>query len=64
MTQKKQRYISVNQFAEAIGVAPITVRRWDRTKAKDKPHATGTNEWGWRLYTREQVKIYLKSMKQ
>lgn len=64
MTPRKQDHLSVVQFAEAIGVAPITVRRWDRIKAKGKPHAVCKNEWGWRLYTKEQARAYKKSMKQ
>lgn len=61
---KKQVSLSVKEFADAIGVAAITVRRWDRERTAGKPHATRRTKDGHRAYSWSQVEAYLKKAKQ
>lgn len=48
----------ITEFAELIGKTPQTLRIWDK-KGKLKPNYRDEN--GWRLYTEEQLKEYLRS---
>lgn len=57
MKEKPNEYLSIQDFATAIGVCTQTVRRWDITN-KLKPHHRTPN--GYRKYTKEQVDEYLQ----
>jgi DNA-binding transcriptional MerR regulator len=53
----KQQYLTIQEFAQAIGVCTQTVRRWDK-QGKLSPHHKTPN--GYRMYTQEQIENYLK----
>ena len=53
----KQQYLTIQEFAQAIGVCTQTVRRWDK-QGKLSPHHKTPN--GYRMYTQEQIENYLQ----
>lgn len=57
MKEKNNEYLSIQEFAKAIGVCTQTVRRWDK-QGKLKPNHKTPN--GYRVYTREQINEYLQ----
>lgn len=57
MNTQKNEYLSIQEFAKAIGVCTQTIRRWDVTN-KLKPHHRTPN--GYRIYTQTQVNDYLQ----
>lgn len=56
MDKKPKRYLTIQEFAEEIGVSTQTLRRWDRTD-KLKPHHKTPS--GYRMYSQKQVVEYL-----
>ena len=47
-----EKYYTINQFSEILGVTPQTLRNWDRS-GKLPPHHTSGN--GYRYYSHEQL---------
>ena len=60
LTQSLQqvKYLTVEEFANLIGVHPQTVRAWDRQGVLPAHHKTYS---GRRLYTKEQAEAYLNN---
>lgn len=56
--EKKIKFLSVKEFADAIGVHPQTVRMWDKDGTLKAHHRT---PGGQRMYSDEQVRIYLSN---
>lgn len=52
----RQGYLSVNEFAQLLGVHPQTVRAWDKNGTFPAHHRT---PGGQRRYTREQAERIL-----
>ena len=57
-SEKKVRFLTVQEFADAIGMHPQTVRQWDRDDTLKPHHRT---PGGQRMYSEEQVQNYLNS---
>lgn len=55
---KPKKFLSVQEFADQIGVHPQTVRTWDNTGILKPHHRTAG---GQRQYTNEQVAEYLNN---
>ena len=56
--EKKPKFLSVEEFAMAIGVHPQTVRQWDKDGTLKPNHRT---PGGQRRYTEGQVQEYLST---
>lgn len=56
--EKKVRFLTVKEFADAIGVHPQTVRTWDKDGTLRPHHRT---PGGQRMYSEEQVRAYLSN---
>lgn len=55
--RSEKQFMTVEEFANRIGVHPQTVRTWDRQGILLPHHKTPS---GRRLYTEEQVKEYFE----
>ena len=51
------KYYKIKEFAEMIGVSPITLRRWDENGKLKCHHKTPS---GYRMYSEEQFNEYMK----
>jgi len=54
-----KHYITVKEAAEILGVAPLTLRRWDKA-GKLKPYRNPVNDY--RLYRKSELKLFLKKI--
>ena len=52
-------YVTVKEAAEILGVAPLTLRRWDKT-GKLIAYRNPVNNY--RLYRRHDLKLFLKKV--
>ena len=52
-------YVTVKQAAEILGIAPLTVRRWDKA-AKLRAYRNPVNNY--RLYRKEELRLFLKKL--
>lgn len=55
--RKKAKFLTTAEFADAVGVHPKTVRRWDENGFLKPNHRTPS---GIRQYTDEQVDAYFR----
>ena len=53
-------YVTVKEAAAILGVAPLTLRRWDKA-GKLRAYRNPAN--GYRLYLRGDLRTFLKSVK-
>lgn len=53
-------FYKTGAFAQAIGVSSVTLRKWERDGKLVPHHRSPT---GYRYYSEEQLKNYLKSKK-
>ena len=52
------KYYKTGDFAEQIGVTPVTLRKWEQSGKLIPHHRSPT---GYRYYSEEQLKDYLDS---
>ena len=50
-------YVTVKEAAQILGVAPLTLRRWDNS-SKLRAYRNPVN--GYRLYKKSELKLFLK----
>lgn len=55
---QNQKFLTVKEFADAIGVHDQTIRIWDKTGKLKAHHKTPS---GRRFYTQEQVTAYFNN---
>lgn len=57
MQQTKKEFLSIQEFANAIGVTTQTIRRWDKSGKLKPDHKTPS---GYRMYSRTQIETYFE----
>lgn len=58
MPREEQQFLTIGEFAKAIGVSEKTLRRWDQKDILKPHHKT---PGGRRIYTSQQVQDYFAS---
>jgi excisionase family DNA binding protein len=56
-----QKYLTVSEVADILGISPLTVRNWDRA-GKLKAYRHPINNY--RLYREDQIQILLRKIEQ
>jgi len=55
----QKKYLTIKKAAELLGVTPLTLRNWEK-KRKLIPYRNPVNNY--RLYTYEQIKLFLNKI--